>query len=56
MADEAIAISGRGSTISSNTFGIGDAGNISLTTSTLRMDNEGTIEAGGAGGRAEISG
>jgi large exoprotein involved in heme utilization and adhesion len=52
IADEAIAISGRGSTISNNTFGIGDAGNISLTTSTLRMDNEGSIEAGGAGGRA----
>ena len=51
-ADETIAISGRSSTISSNTFGSGDAGNISLTASTLRMDNEGTIEAGGAGGRA----
>ena len=51
-ADDTIAISGRSSTISSNTFGSGDAGNISLTASTLRMDNEGTIEAGGAGGRA----
>src|SRR5712691_3083447 len=52
IADEAITISGAGSTISSDTFGSGDAGNISLTTATLRMDNAGTIEAGGAGGRA----
>jgi large exoprotein involved in heme utilization and adhesion len=52
MADEAITISGLSSTISSNTFGNGGAGNIALTTATLRLDNEGTIEAGGAGGRA----
>jgi large exoprotein involved in heme utilization and adhesion len=51
-ADDTIAISGRLSTIASTTFGSGDAGNISLTASTLRMDNEGTIKAGGAGGRA----
>jgi filamentous hemagglutinin family protein len=51
-ADDTIAISGRGSIISSSTFGSGDAGTISLTASTLRMDNEGIIQAGGAGGRA----
>jgi hypothetical protein len=50
-ADE-IFISGPSSGIFSNTFGSGAAGNIAIIASTLRMDNEGAIEAEGAGGRA----
>jgi large exoprotein involved in heme utilization and adhesion len=51
-ADDMIRISGPGSTISSNTFGSGDAGNISISTSSLRMEDGGEIQAGGDAGRA----